>query len=123
MQNRFPSDGPIGLESAPSGEIRRRWRSLVERDLPEAARDPKCGWPVRFDHCFARILLDNAHGRPWREIVAPPAWLNTSENVLLLAIGLGEAVLEGRTDLHALNQHSLYLRRKRGRSGTGNGQG
>ena len=123
MHNPPSSDAPIGLDRDSSSEIRQRWRNLVERDLPEAARDRKRGWPVRFDHCFARILLDNAHGRPWREVVDPPAWRNTSDEVLLRAIDLGKAVLEGRADLHALNQHSLYLRGKRGRFGTGNGRG
>jgi len=93
-------------------EARRRWRDLVERRLPRAARDRTRDWPVRFDHCFARILLDNTHGRPWREVISPPAWLNTNEEDLLEAINLGEEVLDGQADLHALNRRSLTMRRK-----------
>lgn len=115
-----PPDVSSGSVNVTSEQVRRRWRDLVERELPEVARDKGRRWPVRFDHCFARILLDNAHGRPWREVVKPPAWRNASEDVLLEAITLGEAVLEGRTDLHALNRRSLELRRGRYPVGTGN---
>ena len=69
-------------------------------------------WPVRFDHCFARILLDCVHDRPWREIVPPPAWKNTDVGKLRQATLLGEAVLEGRANLIDLNQRSLKLRGK-----------
>ena len=90
-------------------QIRARWRDLVERRLPDAWEP---GWPVRFDHCFARILLDTSIGKPWREAITPPAWKNTPESVLKRAIATGEAVLEGEADLHALNRESLRLRGK-----------
>ncbi|GJE28614.1 hypothetical protein LKMONMHP_3487 [Methylobacterium organophilum] len=93
-------------------ERRARWRDLVDRRLPEAART-RPDWPVRLDHCFARILLDNACGAPWRESVAPPAWANMPEDRLTLALELGEAVLEGRADLRLLNDRSLAWRHKR----------
>ncbi|MFH6786017.1 MULTISPECIES: GNAT family N-acetyltransferase [Methylobacterium] len=97
------------------GEIaaqQRRWRALVDERLPEAAaRHPD--WPVSQNHCFARILLDNACGGPWRESVAPPAWANMPPERLALAVSLGEAVLAGRQDLALLNHRSLLWRRKR----------
>jgi len=88
---------------------RLRWRDLVERRLPEAAR---ADWPVHRDHCFARILLDNTCGGPWRESVPAPAWANLSLDQLGAATDLGEAVLVGRADLFALNRRSLALRGK-----------
>ena len=93
--------------------LRARWRELVERSLPEAARG-RPDWPVRLDHCFARILLDNVVGRPWREAVAPPAWRTMPPDRLTEAVALGEAVLAGRADLAALNDRSLALRGKAG---------
>ena len=93
--------------------LRDRWRELVERTLPEAGRG-RADWPMRLDHCFARILLDNAVGRPWREAVGPPAWRNLPADRLGEAVALGEAVLAGRADLHALNDRSLALRGKAG---------
>ncbi|WP_234026394.1 GCN5-related N-acetyltransferase [Qipengyuania thermophila] len=68
------------------------------------------GWPVRFDHCFQRILLDNAAGGPWREQVAPPAWRNASDALLARAVALGEGAVAGSVDLAALNQASLRWR-------------
>ncbi len=90
---------------------RAAWRDLVERRLPEAARTHR-DWPVRLDHCFARILLDHACGGPWRDHVAPPAHANLPADRLEAAIALGEAVLAGEADLHALNRRSLAWRGK-----------
>ena len=91
-------------------EDRMRWLTLVRDGLPTAARQQ--GWSIRHDHCFARILLDNALGRPWREVVAPPAWQNTPIDDLRQAIALGEGILNRSADIHALNQNSLRLRGK-----------
>lgn len=91
-----------------------RWRDLIDRRLPEAAR-ARPDWPVHRDHGFARILLDNACGGPWRESVGVPAWANLPPERLALAIELGEAVLAGRAELDLLNRRSL-LWRGRGRA-------
>jgi RimJ/RimL family protein N-acetyltransferase len=91
--------------------LQARWRDLVDRRLPDAARG-RAGWPVRLDHCFARILLDNACGGPWRESVAAPVWANMPPARLAAAIELGEAVLAGRADLDLLNRRSLQWRGK-----------
>ena len=96
--------------AADEGELRARWRDLVGRRLPEVARARR--WPVVFDHCFARILLDNAMDAPWRTRVAPPAWLNTPLPDLARAVALGEAALAGEADMAALNDRSLALRGK-----------
>jgi len=94
------------------GEPQARWRDLVDRLLPQAAPDhPE--WPVVNDHCFARILLDNACNGPWRDSVAAPAWANMPPERLAVAIDLGDAVLAGRADLALLNRRSLLWRGKR----------
>lgn len=92
-------------------DLRRHWRNLVEKRLPAAAaQHPR--WPVRHDHCFARILLDNACGGPWRERVDAPAWANMPPADLALAVALGEAVLADSADLAMLNRRSLAWRGK-----------
>ena len=91
--------------------LRTRWRELVATRLPQAA-EVRPRWPVSLDHCFARILLDNACGRPWRESVRAPAWRHMPADRLAVAIRLGEAVLDGREDLAVLNRRSLALRGK-----------
>jgi hypothetical protein len=89
---------------------RQAWRDLVGSRLPAAAC--RRNWPIHLDHCFARVLLDNAIGRPWREVVGSPAWRNTPLTVLQKAIALGEAVLAGEADLWDLNNRSLALRQR-----------
>ncbi|GGX62420.1 hypothetical protein GCM10011309_10490 [Litorimonas cladophorae] len=92
-------------------EIRQAWRILVERTLPDAA-DLHQGWPVYRNHCFGRILLDNAVGQFWRDVIKPPAWKNTPLPVLQTAIDLGEGILNGDVDIWALNDASLLMRGK-----------
>lgn len=91
--------------------LRRHWRTLVDVTLPKAAQTHP-DWPVYRNHCFARILLDNACGIMWREAIKPPAWRNTPLPVLQTAIDLGDSVLTGDADLWALNDQSLILRAK-----------
>lgn len=111
---REPPWDLFGPEAAPttpklvSGD-RARWRDLVEVRLPEAARR-RPDWPVHRDHCFARILLDNACEGPWREGVAAPAWANMPAERLAAATALGHAVLAGGTDLALLDRRSLRWR-------------
>ena len=96
--------------------LRARWRDLVGRRLPEEAKR-RPDWPIRLDHCFARVLLDCAHGRAWREVVVPPAWRNTDPETLARAVALGESVLAGEIALPPLNARSLALRGKRAARG------
>ena len=101
------------MQGAGGGDdaLRLRRRTLVDKRLPEAARERR-DWPVRLNHCFARILLDDACGGPWRESVSPPAWRNAPAGTLARAIEQGEAVLSGEADLVALNRASLRMRGK-----------
>ena len=99
------------MTSSDEAALRDRWRELVEQRLPRAARE-RTDWPVSLDHCFARILLDNACGRPWREVVRPPAWRWMPVSDLAAALALGEAALAGRVELSELNRRSLQLRGK-----------
>ena len=94
----------------PREKLEADWFALTRERLPEMAAAR--GWPVRFDHCFQRILLDNACGKPWREVIAAPAYRNAPEDVLRDAIALGKAALAGDADLAELNRHSLELRGK-----------
>ena len=91
--------------------LRSRWRELVGTRLPRAAAT-RPDWPVRQDHCFARILLDNACDRPWREMIRAPAWREAPPELLREACAMGEAVLDGAANLDALNRRSLALRGK-----------
>ncbi|MFO6463782.1 hypothetical protein ACK8OR_05270 [Jannaschia sp. KMU-145] len=93
-------------------ELETRWKDLTHSDLPRAAGP---GWPVHLDHCFQRILLDHATGGVWYDVIPKrPAYAHASDAILRRAVALGEDVLAGRADLHALNRQSLDWRGKTG---------
>jgi len=103
--------------------LREKWTQLYHTTLPHLAksRDPaQRHWPVFLDHCFARIILDNAVGgaQPWTAVVKAPAVRNMSEAQLCAAIEMGEAIVSGRADLVELDERSLGLRGKKAK-GTG----
>lgn len=87
-----------------------RWFQLTREQLPALAG--RRAWPVSQDHCFQRILLDNAVGGFWRDHIAAPAWRFARDDELAIAIALGEAVAAGRADLAELNRKSLAWRGK-----------
>ena len=87
------------------------WLQLTREAMPSAARRKR--WPVRFDHCFQRILLDNAVGGRWYDHIARPAYRNASDDQLREAIRLGKAALMGKEDLARLNDNSLRWRGQR----------
>jgi hypothetical protein len=90
-------------------ELEARWQRLTRELLPAVAAQRD--WPVRADQCFQRILLDAAFGCCWYEAVAKrPAY--APDDALARAVALGEAVLLGSVDLHALNRQSLAWRRR-----------
>ena len=97
-------------------ELEARWLALTGQELPAVAMSR--GWPVRFDHCFQRILLDAACGGCWYDSIAKrPAYRHAPEAVLEIAVALGEDVLAGTADLHNLNRQSLACRVRRSDGG------
>lgn len=98
--------------------LRDRWTHLYASHLPALAkaRDPAQNhWPVHLDHCFARIILDNAVGvdKPWTQAVKSPAVRNMTVQQLHDALALGEKVASGEADLVELDRASLRLRGKK----------
>lgn len=92
--------------------LEARWLHLTRVELPQAA--PARDWPVRLDHCFQRVLLDNALGGRWYDHIRQrPAYRHSPDDALARAVALAEAVLAGDADLHALNRRSLAWRGKR----------
>jgi hypothetical protein len=98
-------------------DLEERWLRLTREAMPALA-GPR-GWPVRFDHCFQRILLDNACGGRWYDHVpGRPAYRHCSEPLLARAVALGEAAVAGEADLPELNRRSLAWRAQRRRDAT-----
>jgi hypothetical protein len=92
--------------------LETRWLDLTRRVMPALAAER--GWPVRADHCFQRILLDNVFGGVWYDHVAHrPAYAHADPVALASAVRLGEAAIAGEVDLAELNRRSLRWRRER----------
>ncbi len=85
------------------------WNTLTRQTMPALAAER--GWPVHLDHCFQRILLDNALGGKWREIIAAPAYRHASNAQLRRAITLGKRAIEDEESLSDMNARSLNWRR------------
>ena len=92
-----------------------RYRELVDVDLPAAARDGR--WSLRLNHCFGRVLLDDAVGGRWYDHLerrAGAAYRQLDDARLAGAVALGERLLtEGDPLLQVLDARSLAWRGKR----------
>ena len=90
-----------------------RYRQLVLRELPRRAREGR--WVVTADHCVGRIVLDNAVGGRWYDVLGPgrPAFTALDDGQLARAVVLAERVLaEGDPLLRELDARSLAWRGK-----------
>ena len=85
-----------------------RWLELTRTVLPAVA--DAHGWPIRLDHCFMRVFLDNALGGVWHEIIPRPAIRHIAADQLGRAIDLAERVLGEPGLLPELNRRSLRWR-------------
>jgi O-6-methylguanine DNA methyltransferase len=98
-------------------DLQERWRYLYQDHLPALAKSKDSVqkiWPVRLDHCFARVVLDNAIGKdkPWTEVLKQPAIRNMDADQLIAAIELAEKIATGEEELSELNEQSLQFRGK-----------
>lgn len=85
-----------------------RWLDLTRRILPGMAKGH--GWPISLDHCFMRVCLDAATGRPWHEAIRRPAIRHMTDAQLDLVVAVAEQVAESPSMLPGLNRQSLHLR-------------
>ena len=95
-------------------ELRRRYLELVNQELPNLAKQRQ--FPVRFNHCFARIVLDNLFDRCWYEALdrkQGAAYKQLSGKQLQQAIAIAQAIID-RPDsyIQELNHKSLRWRNK-----------
>ena len=100
--------------AADRGELLKRYRALVDEELPTAARVGR--WSLRLNHCFGRVLLDDAVGGCWYDHLdrkAGPAYRQLDDGQLERAVALGERLLtEGDPLLRELDARSLAWRGK-----------
>lgn len=89
-----------------------RYLDLTRRALPERARAQR--WPLRFDHCFQRVVLDEVADGVWYDRIARPAYRNLTREQARAAADLAQRLLdEGEPLLAELDARSLARRGKR----------
>lgn len=93
-------------------ELLGRYRELVLAELPQRARAGR--WVVTADHCFGRIVLDNAVGACWYAVLGRtggPAFTRLDDDQLGRAVEIAESVLAGGDSvLRELDARSLAWR-------------
>ena len=82
---------------------------LTKEVLPMMASDKKLQWPVKYDHCFQRIVLDNICNGCWYDHLKRPAYKHLTNSQALKAVKLCEDIITGNADLHTLNRKSLMM--------------
>ena len=87
---------------------------LTKKALPALAKAHK--WPIRFDHCFMRVMLDNSFGCVWYERLDRKKGSPISQidaDALRRAVGFGRRMeAEGLGAVQVLDNVSLRLRGK-----------
>ena len=93
-------------------QLRARLRTMAREEFPAAARGG--GYPVRFDHCFLRIVYDNLFDAPWRSVLPQgrPAIEQLDRAQLARALEIGRAITDDPEECRRLNARSLHLRGK-----------
>lgn len=95
--------------------LRNQYLELTNHVLPHLATSRR--FPVRYNHCFQRIILDNLFGRCWYEVLErqrEPAYKQLTEAQLEQAIALANNIItQPNSYLQQLNRNSLNWRSKR----------
>ena len=102
----------VSAHSLPKEFLRSEYLGLINDRLPELAkREPM---PVRFNHCFARIVLDNLFEDCWYNHLSrkQPAYKQLSAGQLEKAIAIAQSMLDTPDLAHSLNNNSLRWRGK-----------
>ena len=101
------------LFDADGDHLRAEYLRLVRRALPAAATAGG-GWPIRLDHCFMRVVLDDVVGRRWTDAIdrrRGPAYRQLTDDQLRRAIAVAESMLSGGPDrARELDRQSLRFR-------------
>lgn len=93
--------------------LRTRYLKLTNQVLPELARQRQ--FPVKYNHCFQRIVLDNLFGCCWYEALdrKDTAYKQLTEEQLERAIAIAESmIIQTNEHTHQLNRNSLRWRKK-----------
>ena len=103
---------PPEARSAPEATLRDKYTDLINRQLPALAKQTPM--PVQFNHCFARIVLDNLFEDCWYHHLSrkQPAYKQLDETQLMKAIAIAQSILDHPECATQLNRNSLSWRGK-----------
>lgn len=103
--------GQRTLDGGDISELREEYDRKVNEELPAVARRSD-GWPIRLDHCFGRVVLDNLFGDEWYSHVdGRPAYRNLTRDELQEAIEIADRMIQGgKPVVEELNENSLRWR-------------
>ena len=94
--------------------LRHQYLDLTNQVLPGLAQLRQ--FPVKYNHCFQRIVLDNLFGCCWYEALdrsKGPAYKQLTQEQLEQAIEIAQAVIvQPDAYIQQLNQNSLRWRGK-----------
>lgn len=95
--------------------LRSEYLDIINHRLPELAK--QASMPVRFNHCFARIVLDNLFEDCWYNHLSrkQPAYKQLDSQQLQDAISIAQAMLDNPDCAKTLNNNSLRWRGKQTR--------
>ena len=110
---RRPGEARAAPPPKSRDELVAEYTRLAKDALPARAKEEK--WPIRFDHCFMRVMLDCAFGKCWYEC------LDRKKGSAISQIGdadLAAAVAVGKR-MEAEGRSAVDELRTRGRCGSG----
>jgi hypothetical protein len=84
----------------------------VNVKLPAASKNNPGKYPVRYNHCWGRIILDFIFKDDWRKHLKSPAYTKLSYSQLIDAIDTAEELEHNPEYAHKLNKQSLDYRGK-----------
>ena len=95
--------------------LRSDYLDLINHRLPELAKQGSM--PVRFNHCFARIVLDNLFEDCWYNRLSrkQPAYKQLSAAQLERAVAIAQSMVDDPSIARVLNNNSLRWRGKKTR--------
>lgn len=86
-------------------ELRKEYLFLINERLPS-----EIDYPVKNNHCFARIILDYISGCKWDTKLTKPGYKQLTEAQLFLAVTRMKRWITNRNTLIADNIQSLKYR-------------
>jgi len=91
-------------------ENKRLLNEYVEETFPFVAK--RYGWPIRFNHCFRRVVYDTLCQDRWDKHVVPPAIDNMTPIQIIDCLTICKSIMQSPNCLIELNNLSLSYRTK-----------